>query len=180
MVLFRFLEVVEIPEIIEQVSNVDKTLEWLGNNYGLLVNIFTLIGIILSVLYTFLKIKNVNNGIGQVSIDNKTTSKVLYENQSESNKKVDNLLLEVKELKENNIKKDSQVDKLINLFVLLLQTANVPIHSKGDFLKAINEIDIKGIGDALKGLETQINNKIEEDTKEEHELDEKINNLDRL
>lgn len=180
MALFKILEVLEPNDIIEQIPNADKALEWLSSNYGLIVNILTLIGLVFSVLYTFLKIKNVNSGITSVSKENKTNSKILYENQVESNKVVKEQIDTNNEVVKTNKDLIEQNDKLIKLIILSLQLAQIPLDAKTTFLNALNNLDELDIGNILKGFKTQVES-VKQDIKQENDkLDEQIENLDRL
>lgn len=180
MALFKILEVLEPNDIIEQIPNADKALEWLSSNYGLIVNILTLIGLVFNVLYTFLKIKNVNSGITSVSKENKTNSKILYENQVESNKVVKEQIDTNNEVVKTNKDLIEQNDKLIKLIILSLQLAQIPLDAKTTFLNALNNLDELDIGNILKGFKTQVES-VKQDIKQENDkLDEQIENLDRL
>lgn len=161
-------------------SNVDNILGFLGKNYQLLVAIGTLITLVVNMLKNSVDMKKSFKELNILSKENKTTSKVLFENQLESSKELKKLVDTIVEVVNLSKEVIDDFDELKKMFVLLLQVANIPIHSKEGFLTALNEKGNKGLELALKGLETQINTKIEQDNTSRIELDEEIDNLDRV
>lgn len=173
MELFRVI-------LTESVNNTDKLIEFLTNNYQVIVAIFTLVALLFKTIKDVVDIKKLRDNLSNVNTENKNVGKIIYEKFEELENKTLQLSKEVVVLMEEIVKRNSLDNEKNKLMVLLLQTANIPISQKNEFLKALNDNSVKGMENALKSLENANKSTRKANIDRKRKTNKKIEELDRL
>lgn len=175
MVLFKFL-----TDVVEQLPLVEKSILWLTNNYALIVAILTLGGLVINTINNSLKAKKTNLEIKELKEDNKVSSKIVYENQVLSVEKLDLVEKKIDKFLDLNEKNLNKTEEIIQLVVLALQTANIPITSKNEFLKALNNLGGNDIKNVINVVKTHLNKENEQVEVKNNELEKEIEKLEKM
>lgn len=91
--------------------------------------------------------------------------------------KIDNLIPLIEKVLLDNEDLKKALEKKEKDILLLLQSANIPINAKKDYLNALNDKNDDNIKDTIKVVKNAINNENEVIKVQENELDKKIADL---
>lgn len=165
--------------VFNAISNVEQGVEWVKNNYDLLVSLITAIVLGFNIILNGIRnnrirvdsqlLKNDYKAIASV-VDN-SLSKVL-ERLELFEKNNDELISKLNE-------KDKEASRKEKLIILALQTSNIHVSQRQLFLKALNDIDDVSVEDTIELLEKSITSELEHNREDVNELDNAVELLSK-
>lgn len=161
-------------------SSVDKGLDLLLNNKELIISVLTMIALFVKIIDDVVKGNKTFSNIGEVRRTSVAVGKVVDKGLEKVEEVVRNNSEKIDATLEKFDKRDVQIDDLTKLVFLLIQTANIPVAHKREFLDALNNKGNVGIEMAKINLEAGLNVKEEQIKVEEEKLDGKLKALEDL
>lgn len=161
-------------------SNVDKGIDLLLNNKELIISVLTMLALVVKIVVDALGGKKTFTNIGEVQRTSIAVGRIVDKGMEEVSNKVETNSILINNVIESYKEKDLKTDELIKLFTLVLQTANIPITHKKEFLDALNSKGEVAIDKASKSLESNIEDTTSVVEKKKEDLELSIETLEEL